>query len=102
MKKTIIFLIFFCILVAPISWSQTKTEEDEDMSKQVIELKKQVTKLEKRIKSLEKQLQSFENRMNKIPYNYPKFKKLPEGWKEYKYEGLTYYLVPLVNETKKK
>ncbi len=102
MKKTIIFVIFFCILAAPISWSQTKSEKDENISKQVMKLKKQVERLEKRIKSLEKQLQSFDGRSNKILKNVPQFQILPEGWREVEYEGLTYYIVPLANETKKK
>ncbi len=102
MKKTIIFMIFFCILAAPISWSQTKLEKDENISKQVIKLKKQVEILEKRIKSLEKLLQSIERRSSKILKNVPKFQTLPEGWREVEYGGLTYYIVPLANETKKK
>jgi len=28
MKKTIILVIFFCVLAAPISWSQTKIEKE--------------------------------------------------------------------------
>jgi len=102
MKKTIIFVIFICVLTAPISWSQTKTEKNENISKQVMKLKKQVEILEKRIKSLEKQLQSFDGRISKILKNVPRFQKLPEGWREVEYGGLTYYIVPLANETKKK
>ena len=102
MKKTIILVILFCVLAAPISWSQTKIEKDEDILKQVIKLKKQVEILEKHVKSLEKQLNSFERKSRKFPEILPKFKKLPDGWREVEYGGLTYYIVPLANEAKKK
>ncbi|MCJ7580966.1 MAG: hypothetical protein MUP98_10585 [Candidatus Aminicenantes bacterium] len=102
MKKTIIFIIFFCVMSAPISWSKTETGKDKDISKQVVELKQQIKKLENRIESLEKQLRLLDQKVSKTPHIYPRFKNLPKGWKEYEYEGLKYYLVPLADETKKK
>ena len=58
--------------------------------------------MEKRIKSLEKQFQSLDQKINKTPNIYPKFDKLSKGWRKFEYEGLSYYLVPLSDETKKK
>lgn len=102
MKKTIAFVILIIFLGVPISWSQSSTDNEKDLSKQVVKLKKQVEMLEKRIKSLEKQLDSYDRLHRKILKNVPTLQKVPEGWKAVEYEGLTYYIVPLVHETKKK
>jgi len=101
MKKTIL-VIFLCILISSFSWSQAEIEKDEDVIKQVEKLTNQVEMLEKRIKSLEKQLQSVDRMRIEIPKTFPKLQKLPKGWREHEFNGLTYYIVPLSKEIKKK
>ena len=100
-KKTIL-VIFLCILLASFSWSHAEIEKDEEVIKQVEKLTKQVEMLEKRIKSLEKQIQSVDRMRIEIPKTFPKLQKLPKGWREHEFNGLTYYIVPLSNESKKK
>ena len=103
MRKAKIWVVFLCVFMAFFAWIQAETEKDRDVSKKIDELQKKILKLEKRIKFLEKQLRSFDHKSFKIPHKtYPKLQKLPKGWKEQKYEGLTYYIVPLKNELKRK
>jgi len=101
MKRRKILALFLCLLVACAAWIQGETNRDEDVSKQMEELQKQVTKLEKRIETLEKQLQWFAKRNVEIPETFPKLQKMPEGWKEYEYNGIKYYIIPLKHNAKK-
>ena len=101
MKKLKILAVFLCVLLASTAWVQTETDTDENLSKQIKELKIQVEMLKKRIKVLEKQLQSLTRRGVVIPETFPKLDKIPEGWREYEFNGMKYYLVPVQAETKK-
>jgi predicted RNase H-like nuclease (RuvC/YqgF family) len=101
LKKTIPILLL-CILTVSLSWTQDEAEKDEDAIKRIEKLTEQVEMLEKRIKSLEQQLRSLERLRIEIPKNFPKFKKLPEGWREHEFNGMTYYIVPLNTDKKKK
>jgi hypothetical protein len=57
--------------------------------------------LKKRIKTLEQQLQAIAHRSVVIPKTFPKPQKIPEGWKEYEFNGMKYYISPLQTDSKK-
>jgi predicted nucleic acid-binding Zn-ribbon protein len=71
-----------------------------DFSEQIEELHKKIEKLEKQIKNLELKLQKFAYSRVEIPKTFPRLKKIPKGWKEFEYEGLKYYLIPLKNDSR--
>jgi len=102
MKKFKMLAIFLCVLVASLSWIQAETNKDEDsLKKQIKELKAQVEMLKKRVKFLEKQLQSLDRKGIAIPETFPKLQKIPEDWKEFEYNGMKYYIIPLKDEPEK-
>ncbi len=102
MKKLPILVLFLCVLVVSQSWIQADTNrEDEDLKKQIKELKDKVEKLEKRIKILEKQLRSVELGSIAIPKTFPKLQQVPKEWKEYEYNGMKYYIIPIQTDSKK-
>ncbi len=102
MKKFQILAIFLCVLVASLSWIQAETDKDEDsLKKQIEELKTQVEMLKKRVKILEKQLQSLDNKGIAIPKTFPKLQKIPKDWKEFEYNGMKYYILPLQDDPEK-
>lgn len=102
MKKFKILAIFLCVLVASLSWIQAETDENEDaLKKQVKELKIQVEMLKKRVNFLEKQLQSLDHKGIAIPETFPKLQKIPKDWKEFEYNGMKYYIIPLKDEPEK-
>jgi septal ring factor EnvC (AmiA/AmiB activator) len=102
MKKFQILTLFLCVLVVSQSWIQAETNKDEDaLKKQIKELKNQVEMLKKRIITLEKQLQAIAHRSVAIPKSFPKLQKIPEGWKEYEFNGMKYYIIPIQTESKK-
>lgn len=102
MKKFQILAIFLCVLVASLSWIQAETDKDEDSLKtQIKELKIQVEMLKKRIKTLEKQLQSLAYRGVAIPETFPKLQEIPKDWKEFEYNGMKYYIIPLKADPEK-
>jgi peptidoglycan hydrolase CwlO-like protein len=95
MKKIKIWAIFLCILVACSIWIYGETNQDENVSKQIEELQKQLTKLEKKIEILEKEIQWLAERSVETPETFPKLQKIPEGWKEYEFNGVKYYIIPV-------
>lgn len=101
MKKFKIVVICMSVLLASTVWTQTETKTDEDVSKQIKELQNQVEMLEKRIQSLEKELKSLAHRSVAIPKTFPKLQKVPEGWEEYEFNGMNYYIIPLKIDSKK-
>lgn len=102
MKKLQILTLFLCVLVVSQSWIQAETNKDEDsLKKQIKELKNQVEMLKKRIITLEKQLQAISHRSVTIPKSFPKLQKIPEGWKEYEFNGMKYYIIPIQTDSKK-
>jgi len=102
MKKFQILSIFLCVLVASLSWIQAETDKNEDSLKtQIKELKIQVEMLKKRIKTLEKQFQSLAHRGVAIPKTFPKLQKIPKDWKEFEYNGMKYYIIPIQADSKK-
>ena len=98
MKKHKIFVGFLCVLFISSVWIYGETDKDDEVSNQVEELRKQVTKLEKRIDTLEKQLKWLSKRSIEIPETFPKFQKIPEGWKEYEYNGIKFYIIPVKSD----
>ncbi len=102
MKKFKILTIFLCVLVASLSWIQAETDKDEDsLKKQIKELKAQVEMLKKRVKFLEKQLQSLDHKGIAIPKTFPKLQEIPKDWKEFEYNGMKYYIIPLKADPEK-
>ena len=102
MKKFQILVLFLCVLVVLHSWIQAETNKNEDdLKKQIRELKNQVEMLKKRIKTLEKQLQSLAHWSIAIPKTFTRLQKIPEGWKEYEYNGMKYYIIPIQTDSKK-
>ena len=101
MKKHKILVGLICVLFISSSWIYGKADRDEDVTKQVEELQKQVTKLEKRIESLEKQLKILSKRSIEIPETFPKFQKMPKGWKQYEYNGIKFYIIPVKSDAQK-
>lgn len=102
MIKKAIFVLFLCFLTASLSWAQEKTDKEKNERNQIEKLTKQVEMLEKRIKSLEKQLRSMDRMQVETPKTFPKLQKLPQGWREHEFNGMTYYIVPLSHESKKR
>lgn len=102
MKKFQILAIFLCVLVASLSWIQAETDKNEDsLKKQIKELQNQVEMLKKRIKILEKQLQSLAKKGVAIPKTFPKLQEIPKDWKEFEYNGMKYYIIPLKADPEK-
>lgn len=102
MKKFHILAIFLCVLVASLSWIQAETDKDEDsLKKQIKELKTQVKMLKKRVKILENQLQSLSKKGVVIPKAFPKLQEIPKDWKEFEYNGMKYYIIPLKDDPEK-
>ena len=102
MKKFKILAIFLCVLVASLTWIQAETDKNEDsLKKQIKELQNQVEMLKKRIKILEKQLQSLAKKGVVIPKTFPKLQEIPKDWKEFEYNGMKYYIIPLKADPEK-
>ncbi|MGD8536658.1 MAG: hypothetical protein PVF66_12485 [Candidatus Aminicenantes bacterium] len=102
MKKFQILAIFLCVLLASLSWIQADTNNEEDsLKKQIKELKNQVEMLKKRIKILEKQLRSLAQKGVAIPKTFPKLQEVPKDWKEFEYNGMKYYIIPLKADPEK-
>lgn len=102
MKKFKILVLCVSILVASSAWTRAETNTDEDLSKQIKELQNQVERLKKRIQCLEKELRSMADRSVALPKAFPKLQKIPEGWEEYEFNGMNYYIIPLQTDSKKK
>ena len=101
MKKHKILVGFLCILFISSVRIYGETDRDEDVSKQMEQLQKQVTKLEKRIETLEKQLKWLSKRSVEIPETFPKFQRMPKGWKQYEYNGIKFYIIPVKSDAPK-
>lgn len=101
MKKFKIAVVCVSILLASSAWTRAETSTGENLSKQIEELKKEVEMLKKRIKILEQELQSLDHRSVAIPKTFPELQKIPEGWGEYEFNGMKYYIIPLQGGTKK-
>ena len=100
MKKIELLVVFLCLSIAFAGLIQGETSSDEDLAQQVEELQKQVTQLEKRIETLEKTIQWLAQRSVEIPETFPKLHKMPEGWKEYEFNGVKYYIIPVKSAEK--
>ncbi len=101
MKKFKILVLCLSIIIVSSVWTQADIHTEEDLSTQVEELKKEVEMLKKRIKILEQELQSLDHRSVAIPKTFLKLHQIPEGWEEYEFNGLKYYIIPLQDDSKK-
>ena len=96
-----VMALSLCILVACAVWIHGDTHKNEDVEKQMEELQEQITKLEKRIEILEKQLKRLSKRSVEIPETFPKFQRMPKGWKQYEYNGIKFYIIPVKSDALK-
>lgn len=75
--------------------SQNKDDKYTALLHKVDSLSNKVSNLEKRVQKLEDQKLAF---TLPKPYFHVPGGKVPPDWKEYKYKGKPYYIVPLQNE----
>jgi hypothetical protein len=101
MKNHKIFVGFLCVLFISSLWIYGETDREKDISKQMEKLQEQVTKLEKKIESLEKKLKWLSKRSVEIPETFPKFRRMPKGWKQYEYNGIKFYIIPVKSDVQK-
>ena len=92
MSKIIgVLSLFFLFLAATSAVSAFSSPQDETVQ-QVEQLKKQVAALEQRVKDLEGRLEKL---TIAIPQTFPNLMQLPKGWEKREFNGLSYYMIPL-------
>jgi hypothetical protein len=101
MKKKLAALMAVALgigLVAFLSSAETAPEmQRQDSGKSIQELQKRVEKLETEIRALQKQMKELESRRtitipgSQLPKGFP----IPQGSKPFKFNGQTYWYVPV-------
>ena len=95
MKKYKALIMVIVLLFTSSAFLQAESNQDEDLAKQIEDLNKKIERLEKHVQILEKQLKKYADSRIEIPQTFPKLDKIPKNWKEYEYQGVKYYLIPL-------
>ncbi len=91
--KRIMLLLGTVGVLSIVALAIAKANEPDgprDLAAQVKRLKNEVDLVQSRLAKLEKQVSELANLMKAYPSA-----AVPEGWKPFQFNGLTYYLVPV-------
>jgi hypothetical protein len=94
MKKAIGLSFVFLFLFITVSEFRGFQQPQDETTKQIEQLKKQVTTLEQRIKDLDEQLQKLKSTIPAALLN-------PNGWPKLEFNGQTFYVIPLGQDSRK-
>ena len=104
MKTYVAFSISIFVLAAVISAHPPQTQSYPPSLSDVEELEKRIAFLENKVRDMEAELKELK-RWKKYVVIARKslgLKSIPPEWKPYRYDGETYYLIPLESFTKSK